>query len=157
MDPEAQKRGRWLVLGQAVAGGALAVVWWLFPAPGWRLPALGLAVAGALLAVTAGLALGPAFRVGPEPRPEASLVRAGIYRWVRHPMYIGVLLAITAAVVSRPSGPVILVAFVNCAWYLLKAGFEEGRLHARYPEYEDYRRRTLGLPAVRRPARRRKP
>ena len=64
-------------------------------------------------------------------------------------MYIGVLMVITAAAISRPSWPVILVALANLAWYLLKADFEESRLLARYPEYETYRRGTVGLPPVR--------
>lgn len=141
--------GHWLVLGQAVAAAGLALAWWHFPARGW--PNLGLAftLVGGLIAGAAGLALGPSFRVHPEPLAHATLVRAGIYRWVRHPMYVGALCVVAAAAVSRPSWPVILITLVNFAWYVLKAGFEEGRLLARYPEYEAYRRSTVGLPALR--------
>lgn len=157
MDHEAGQRGRWFVLGQALGSAALVVAWWLFPARGWALPALALAAAGVLLAASAGLVLGRSFRVNPEPHDHAGLVEAGIYRWVRHPMYIGALLAVTAAAVSRPSWPVIAIALANCAWYSLKASFEEGRLLARYPDYEDYRRRTLGLPSLHRAPPERKP
>ena len=101
------------------------------------------------MAAAAGLALGASFRVNPEPHARASLVRSGIYRLVRHPMYIGALCVVTAAAVSRPSWPVILIALANFAWYLLKAGFEEDRLLARYPDYASYRRSTVGLPALR--------
>ena len=149
VDGSAARTGRWLVFGQAIGGGTLVIVWWLFPAAGWPAVAVGLALAGGSLAGAAGLALGPSFRVGPEPLGHATLVRAGIYRWVRHPMYIGAMLVVAAAAISRPSWPVILVALANFAWYLLKAGFEEGRLLARYPDYASYRRSTVGLPALR--------
>ena len=140
--------GHWLVFGPGIAGAGLGIIWWRFPAAGWPGLALVMATGGILIAAAAGLALGQAFRVSPEPRAGAFLVRGGIYRWLRHPMYVGVILLILAAAIARPAWPVLVAALVNFAWYQLKASFEESRLRARYPEYEDYCHSTMGLPAL---------
>ena len=49
--------------------------------------ALGLIVIGA-----AGWSLRPSLRVSPIPKADAPLIQTGMYRYVRHPMYLGVIL-----------------------------------------------------------------
>jgi protein-S-isoprenylcysteine O-methyltransferase Ste14 len=109
-----------------------------------------LAAASLALAGWAFVSLGASFRVAPTPLPGARLVRTGIYRWVRHPMYVSVMLATAAAVVARPSVPVMIVAGMNALLYLAKTRYEERALDAHYAEYAGYRRQTLGLPFTRR-------
>jgi protein-S-isoprenylcysteine O-methyltransferase Ste14 len=137
--------GPWLVTGQGIGAIALILAWWRFPAEGWPLAALGAIALGGTVAGAAFLALGSAFRVGPTPRPGARLVRSGIYRWLRHPMYVGAQLVVAAAAISRPSMPVLVVASLNFAWYFLKARYEERLLAAHYADYDHYRRDSLGL------------
>ncbi len=91
------------------------------PAPGWRVPAaLVLVVLGAAFDL-AGLW---AFRrarttINPmKPRAAAALVTGGVYRFTRNPMYLGLLLFLSAAVVYLWSpwallGPLGFVAYIN--------------------------------------------
>lgn len=148
---------RILLVAQGLGGLALVASCLIWPAPGWPRLAAGLAAASLAIAGWAFVSLGTSFRIAPTPRPGARLVRTGIYRWFRHPMYVSVMLATAAAFLARPSAPVAIVAGLNAVLYLVKARYEERVLDGHYPEYAGYRRRTLGLPFARRQGSQRKP
>jgi len=81
----------------------------------------------------------------PEPRVDARLVTRGPYRWVRHPMYAGVLLVMWALVLDRLTFVRLLVWLVLLADLLTKLEYEETLLARRFPEYAGYRKRTRRL------------
>ncbi len=68
----------------ALAGAALLAAEWM-RAPGWALMALGLA-----LTVWAQAAMGASWRAGIDERPT-ELVTAGPFRFIRNPIFTGVL------------------------------------------------------------------
>jgi protein-S-isoprenylcysteine O-methyltransferase Ste14 len=75
----------------------------------------------------------------PKPKPDAELVRAGVYAVVRHPIYGGLTLlapgiALLTASTTRLGVALVLVAFFNA-----KADREEGWLRERFPDYDAYR------------------
>lgn len=81
----------------------------------------------------------------PHPRPEATLVERGAYRFVRHPIYGGLILGALGLGVITPwvgtLGAVALLAVVLD----LKRRREEVWLAERYPAYAAYRSRTRAL------------
>jgi protein-S-isoprenylcysteine O-methyltransferase Ste14 len=86
--------------------------------------------------------------VGEEPK---QVVRSGLYRYSRNPMYLGVLLAIAGQTCVYRSRSIAI--FLLCAavfFHLVVVLIEEPHLaRVRGPAYEDYRRqipRWLGLP-----------
>ncbi len=85
------------------------------------------------------------FNVRPELKPGARLVTDGIYRWVRHPMYLAVLLAMAAALAADPRPWRILAWIVLLAVLLAKARREEALLQERFAEYAAYMRRSHRL------------
>ncbi len=108
-----------------------------------------LAVTGQLAgAVFSGLgirALGDALTPSPLPLRTGSLRTDGPYAIVRHPVYAGLLLGAGSRTVGSGDRRAA-VAFVALAALLhVKAGFEERRLVARYPEYRAYASRTPRL------------
>ena len=133
----------YLLLGVQLAGmaGLLLTGRWL-AAP----PLLGLEAAGIALVTWAVLAMRP-HRVNPLPdvRRDARLVTRGPYRWVRHPMYTGVLLTLLALVLDTLTLTRLVVWLLLLANLLIKLDYEEALLAQRFPEYAAYRRRTRKL------------
>ena len=129
-----------LVLAQFLlaAGLVLSARWW----PPDAL-ALTLAAPGAAIAVWAWVVMGlTRLRVMPSPREHAALITRGPYRWIRHPMYTG-LLWLTAALLLAGFAWWRLGAWLALAAVLeVKAREEERLLAERFPEYRDYCRRT---------------
>ncbi len=116
-----------------------------------RLPApdfigAALFVAGLLVFLAAFLAMRlKNFTVMPEPKAQAELVDRGIYRAIRHPMYLAVLLCAAGACLAYGlawkwglSGALALVLWI-------KLRREEKMLLQRYPAYAAYRQRTKAL------------
>jgi len=103
----------------------------------WPVPAglRALTLAGAT-------ALGRGLTALPLPNRQAQLRTGGLYRWVRHPIYSGLLL--TAGSISAGSGSILrAVAFVLLVALLtIKARWEEARLERRFDGYAEYARRT---------------
>lgn len=122
----------------AIATGRLSAV-------GWRTGAGGvLAAAGLALALWAAASLGSALTPLPEPRVGTVLVDSGPYRWVRHPIYAGVALALVGASILVGSWPALGVGLATGVLLWFKAGYEERRLGVLVPGYPGYRRRVPG-------------
>jgi len=108
---------------------------WSWPLRG--LQALGLWISWRALRPIDGLAfLG--IRKG-DDGPDG-FVEAGIYRYLRHPMYSGVILIMFAFPVQTLNG-LNLYACV-ALYFMLGARLEERRMAQRYPAYADYQRRV---------------
>ncbi len=134
-----------LVAGQ----GVLLVLLVVLPrGTAWTVPAalavvllvltvVGLAIAGLGLA-----GLGDSLSAHPEPLASGSLRTEGVYRFVRHPVYTGLLVA--AASVTARSGSVAVVVVLVVLVVLLagKAWWEESLLREQHPQYADYAART---------------
>ncbi len=75
--------------------------------------------------------------------PQArALVQSGPYRWVRHPLYLGEVVAMTGFAVRGGHVWQALVVAALLALQLYRAGREEALLAAQVPGYGDYRTRT---------------
>ena len=84
------------------------------------------------------------FNIRPEPKEGGRLVTAGPYRWIRHPMYLAVLVTMAAFVAAGDAAQAVL-------WLLLagvlaaKAVREERGLVLAHPGYAAYRERTRAI------------
>ena len=87
----------------AVTGEVPTLAWLVFSAPVWRPGPLTLAAQLAGFAIIGWAAITVRrFRVVPEIHHRATLCMTGPYRWVRHPMYTGVLLLSAAWTAAIP-------------------------------------------------------
>jgi protein-S-isoprenylcysteine O-methyltransferase Ste14 len=85
------------------------------------------------------------FSVLPEPLAGARLVVTGPYAYVRHPMYLAVLLFGLGFLAGWRGGPHLAAFVLLCAVLHVKSRREEALLAQRFPEYADYARRTRRL------------
>jgi protein-S-isoprenylcysteine O-methyltransferase Ste14 len=114
----------------------------------WSVPEwarwLGWAVAavGALVSLAAFPQLGRALTPLPEPRLDTELTTTGLYRWVRHPIYSGVLAMAWGWTLAHPSWATATLVVALSALFTAKASYEEGLLRERFPAYADYASRT---------------
>lgn len=127
-----------LLLTLVVLGGGDA-----WSTPSWlRTLSTALLVIGLIAIAVAATGLGRLVTPTPVPKADGELVTDGLYRFVRHPIYTGVLIVVAALVI--PSGNVVtlLVGAVTVAFFYAKSTWEEQRLAERYPDYAEYRSRT---------------
>jgi protein-S-isoprenylcysteine O-methyltransferase Ste14 len=141
-------RSNVLVLLQLATMAALALPWRI---AGWNAGGTALVAIGAALGAWTLTANRPGnFNVRPEPKAQGHLVTSGPYRYVRHPMYLAVLvIAAGFAIGYSDTGHWRGVDAARAALWLalalvlhLKADVEERELRAKYPQYADYARRA---------------
>ncbi len=78
----------------------------------------------------------------PKPKDNATLITSGVYKYVRHPIYSGILIALffLALYLSSPFKIFIVLLLVLLFWY--KSKYEEEQLCLKYPDYSKYRQHT---------------
>jgi len=117
-----------------------------FGAAGWSSPASVLVAVGTAVGAWALTANRPGnFNVRPEPKPGGRLVTGGPYRYVRHPMYLALLLAMPGFCVGYAT-PWRWAALAALAVVLaVKASVEERAMAGRHPGYAEYARASKRL------------
>jgi protein-S-isoprenylcysteine O-methyltransferase Ste14 len=111
--------------------------------PGWlSIGARVLSLIG-LLVIGIGLVhLGRSATPLPTPVQDGELRSTGLYRFVRHPIYTGVMAFALGSAIPSGSIGVAAAAAALVIWLAIKARWEERRLGARYPGFSAYADRT---------------
>lgn len=81
----------------------------------------------------------------PEVTKNMDLVTSGIYKFIRHPMYLSVLLVGISFVIADPKPLILLVWMILLINLHLKMDIEEINLIKTFPEYKEYRNSTKRL------------
>jgi protein-S-isoprenylcysteine O-methyltransferase Ste14 len=111
--------------------------------PSWLRRSVGLliAIGGQVLFIPGLAAFGHSLTPFPTPVEHARLQVGGAFRYVRHPIYGGLILI--ALGWSLLSSPLTLVPTAALVLVLeTKSRLEESMLQQRFPEYDAYRRRV---------------
>jgi protein-S-isoprenylcysteine O-methyltransferase Ste14 len=86
------------------------------------------------------------FSVMPEPSVNGQLITRGPYRFIRHPMYLAILMYAAGMCLHEPSWPVIIVASILFINMLIKIEMEEKLLAQQYKEdFARYSKNTYKL------------
>ncbi|WP_407342590.1 methyltransferase family protein [Pengzhenrongella phosphoraccumulans] len=99
-------------------------------------------VLGAAIMVLGATALGRGLTAAPLPNTHAELRTGGLYRFVRHPIYTGLLLLMSAITAASGSLFRLLVLGLLAVLLTRKARWEEARLAERFEGYAVYAART---------------
>jgi len=91
------------------------------------------------------LALKPSLRVSPIPKPGAPLITVGIYKWFRHPMYLGVLMFGAGMLINNINFASILLFIALSINMVIKANYEDRLLRIRHSNALEYQQRVIGL------------
>jgi protein-S-isoprenylcysteine O-methyltransferase Ste14 len=129
-----------ILLLRVFRGGSLAV-------HGPLLGAIGAVVfaSGIALAIWARVHLGRNWGMPMTQKAEPELVTSGPYRFVRHPIYSGLLAAILGTALVTNLIGLIIVAILG-AYFYYSASVEEKNLTATFPAtYPEYRNSTKML------------
>jgi protein-S-isoprenylcysteine O-methyltransferase Ste14 len=100
---------------------------------------------GLVIIALAFASLRGAIQIEPEPKPGAQLVETGVYKYLRHPIYTGIIFCVIGLFFRQPSIWVAVTGALVIILLFFKVRFEEKLLLAVYPGYADYRRKTWGL------------
>ena len=95
--------------------------------------------------IAAYVALKPSLRISPIPKPGAALIVKGIYKWFRHPMYLGVLFIGTGFLLNNLNIASVVIWVFLLINMTTKARYEDDLLLIRHPEAIIYQSKTLGL------------
>ena len=107
---------------------------------------LALTVAGLAFAVWARFFLGRNWSAGVQVKDDHQLVRRGPYRFVRHPIYTGILVAFLGTTLAQDQWRSALALVLMLAGLLYKLRVEERFMTETFGEaYRDYRRQTKAL------------
>lgn len=104
-----------------------------------------LALGGVAVMLAAIRTIGRSIQIAPAPKSTATLATHGIYGWLRHPIYTGIVFVSLGLFLRQPTILVAASTVVVIAFLAVKVRFEERLLLARYPTYAAYRTRTWGL------------
>ena len=97
------------------------------------------------IALWAAIALGPNLTPMPKPKRNGELIQTGIYKLVRHPIYFGVIILGFGWAATLQSWYTLAVAVALLIFFDLKSRKEEEWLLEKFPNYQDYQRRTKKL------------
>lgn len=147
-------RGTQVIIWVVIVFSFFAAGWVAFPGEDMRfdhhflsLAGLSLIVAGLAIRIAAITTLGSSFSANVAIRSTQSVQRKGLYRFVRHPSYLGMEIIFLAAGIHAHNWASLAVVFVlPTAAVLYRIHIEESALLGAFgAEYADYMRTTKRL------------
>lgn len=98
-----------------------------------------IAAVGLLFSVVAIANLGDALSPYASPAPKGNLVTHGLYGYIRHPLYTGILIIFLGLALAFSMLSKFIILFIALLFFIKKAKYEESLLLKKYPDYKQYR------------------
>jgi protein-S-isoprenylcysteine O-methyltransferase Ste14 len=119
----------------------------VFPGRFWvQLLGVSFTALGLLFAVWARLYLGGNWSSAVMVKVGHELVRSGPYRWVRHPIYSGLVFAMLGTAIANQEVRGVIALVLAFIGFTIKSRIEERAMSSTFGvEYEEYSRNTGGI------------
>jgi len=101
-----------------------------------------IAILGMAFAVYSLVSLGGNFSIIPQAR---EVVTKGPYKYMRHPLYLGEIVAISGFVMAHVTAATITILAMLILLQIYRASREEKILASMFPNYDDYVSRTFSF------------
>lgn len=98
------------------------------------------ALIGMVIIIKAILQLNKNLSPFPTPIQNGQLIKNGLYKYVRHPIYSGILMTCFSLSIYTESEYRFLITLLLYILFYFKSNYEEERLSNIYPEYPEYRK-----------------
>jgi protein-S-isoprenylcysteine O-methyltransferase Ste14 len=147
-------RGEWYVIIQFILFALIALGPRDLPGtdgwpPPWNTIGIGLGLLfgflGGLLGLAGVVSLGTNLTAVPHPKDDAVLVQSGAYKFVRHPIYSGIILAGIGFAFVTNGTLTFLYVLILFLFFDIKSRREEKWLAEKYSDYPDYQKRVKKL------------
>lgn len=113
------------------------------PALSWlSYPSLVVFGLGVLMIVWGIVSLNDNLTPLPTPKRSSDLISHGIYKYVRHPIYSGIVIAMLGYALFSGSGFRLVVTVLLLVVFYFKSNYEESMLLERYATYHSYKKCT---------------
>jgi protein-S-isoprenylcysteine O-methyltransferase Ste14 len=106
---------------------------------------LVLSVVGIIIVLVSILQLNKSLSPFPTPKQNGQLVTNGLYHYVRHPIYSGIICGAVGFSLFQGSITLAIVTILLTLLFYFKARYEEGLLVVQYPKYAMYQNHTKML------------
>ena len=97
-----------------------------------------IATLGFLIILIAILQLSKNLTPFPSPKESGRLIKTGLYKFIRHPIYSGVFLTTFGIALYSCLYWQLSVSFILLVLFYFKSKYEESLLIQKYPDYKNY-------------------
>ena len=139
------RKGRVLV---AVQFAALAVIlFWPGKTVSDKQALIGtlIEIVGGVLLILGFIHLKDSLKITPEPKENAQFVNTGIYKYIRHPIYSGLIFFGAGQVISKWTLTILISFIVLVVDLVAKYRYEDSLLIKVYPGADEYQRKVGAL------------
>ena len=107
-----------------------------------KYPGAVISITGFLIILIAILQLNKNLTPFPTPKQGGSLIKTGLYKYIRHPIYTGVFLATLGLGFFNNSLWQLCISVVLLILFYFKSSYEESLLIEKYEDYKKYKEST---------------
>jgi len=108
----------------------------------FRIIGLILTISGLIVLILALLQLNKNLSPFPTPKTNSELVQSGLYKYIRHPIYTGILLNFFGYSLYSGSLFRLSITILLYILFLYKSNYEEKMLSRQFEEYSSYKKKT---------------
>lgn len=103
---------------------------------------MSIAILGSIIIGIALLQLNKNLSPFPSPKSGSQLIQNGLYKYIRHPIYTGILFLFSGYSLYTSSGYKVLITLLLYILFVFKSRYEEQRLTHTFKNYPRYKKRT---------------